>query len=319
MNSTQDTNRNKAPITPVEQIQACNRIETFQQLLSAHSMSFLYYKSDKNQLRTKINTEISEKLKSHKTMIEKEQETQKQAENCIKLHEKLAVLRDEFIKSEVEKYEQEDEEQERLKAAEKEEVRKERQLREKRKAEIEKYKIGRNLGKVDGDFVRELEEKRLKDEIKEAEPRNLERVNYRRFCTVEKEHQKLNKKIDAQMEKLASQEKLERLRQEVRDELRIDEVGFDSERLVGDTKSSLGKVKGGYSGEGMQNDDEIVSLFPLQTFTSAKVMNDPRMKLENALRSAGVNMTGDYAKSAMGRFQTAEPRQMVSSVFRNDR
>jgi len=319
MNSTQNpSSRNKTP-TPVDQIQACNRIEKFQQLLTTHSMSFLYYKSDKNQLKTRINSEISEKLQSHKTLIEKEQETQKQAENCIKLHEKLAVLREEFIKSEVEKFEQEDEEQERLKVVEKEEAKKEREAREKKKAEIEKYRIGRSLGKVDGNFVRELEENRLREEVKELEPRNLERVNYRRFCTVEKEHQKLNKKIGAQMEKLASQEKLERLRQEVRDELKIDEIRFDSERLVADTKSSLGKVKGGYSGDGMLNDEEIVSLFPLQTFTSAKVMNDPRMKLESALRSAGVNMTGDYAKSAMGRFQTTEPRQMVSSVFRNDR
>merc|ERR1712071_750639 len=133
------------------------------------------------------------------------------------------------------------------KVVEKEEARKEREIREKNKAEIEKYKISRSLGKVDGDFVRELEEKRLKNEIKESEPRNLERVNYRRFCTVEKEHKKLNKKIDAQMEKLEIQEKLERLRQEVRDELKIGEVGFDRVRLVGDTKSSLGKVKGGYS------------------------------------------------------------------------
>merc|ERR1712035_52574 len=91
------------------------RIEQYNLMLQNHQKLFFHYNSDKNQLKLKINAEIAEKLKEHQNMMEKEEKARLQAENCVKLHDKLKVMRDEFMKNEVEKFLKEDEREEEKK------------------------------------------------------------------------------------------------------------------------------------------------------------------------------------------------------------
>ena len=85
----------------------------------------------------------------------------------------------------------------------------------------------------------------------------------------------------------------------------MNKIVADEQRLVGDTISSKKKILSEIDSQG---------LFPLTTFNDAKITSDPRIKLEVAMRKAGIKMNNCYARNILAGFDKRGMRNL-SSLF----
>ncbi|ESO82475.1 hypothetical protein LOTGIDRAFT_169949 [Lottia gigantea] len=186
------------------------------------------------------------------------------------------------------------------------------QEREKKHRQETKHKISK--------FQHEKEEKKRREE--EEDKRRLEelyhllneqaeydknRVQFRKEQFDEKTEEKKRQKLQELEEEREKEERLEALRSTVRVT-----AESDPDRLHQNTKAWQKRLE----------DDNLVDiqkpLFEVNSFTSNQVTSDPRIRLEQKLREAGV-VNSVYARQAMAQMKPLHPprRDMLSTAFKD--
>lgn len=202
------------------------------------------------------------------------------------LDERLKVEREEKRKRDQEKAEQEEQER---KLREEEENRKKQQyleeksqLKQKVQAEKERRKeieerIKRNR-EIEAQRQRELDKERMKEIKVVVSGRRQEREN--------KIEQKKQENLARKEKEIEKQKRLEMLAQQVRDEFGLDDVVADPEK-----PTKIMEIR-----KNMEKEEK--PMFNPTSFASSVIEADPRIRIENALREAGL-MNSPYAQSVI--------------------
>ncbi|XP_060080492.1 coiled-coil domain-containing protein 148-like [Ylistrum balloti] len=137
---------------------------------------------------------------------------------------------------------------------------------------------------------------------------DLERIHFREEQIQRKIEDRKRMEEDKEEEEKQREERLEALRLQVRVV-----AESDPERLMKNTQAWDAHVN-----EEVEDDININRpLFEVNSFTSNQVTSDPRIKLENRLRDAGLH-NSDYARHIMSNVKPLNPprRDMESTVFK---
>ncbi|NXT82209.1 CC148 protein, partial [Zapornia atra] len=244
---------------------------------------------------------------AHQAEVESAQARQRQQEVCAQL--KAKVLQWKAQQEEAAKLEAAVAARRKEKEDEKERLQKEQEMirRAREKEEVKKYRAERELE------WREQEEKELQhlEELRqlmaEQAVKDRERVKFRRALL---EERLLQRKELARQEAREAEEKakrLEALRQQVAVAARLDPA-----RVMADTVASKARM-----GVGAKEEFELQKpLFKLQTFSEQQISSDPRLRVELALREAGLHRT-PYARDILPRLPPLKlpRRDTASTVF----
>lgn len=194
---------------------------------------------------------------------------------------------------------------------EEERLRKE-QLREKTRRSQLKQQINR----FHAEKQMKQEEQRKKDmerlvelrrEIEEQVQRDKERVEFRKEQFQQKLQMREAKEKEKQKNDKEKEERLQALRNQV---CKVAEA--NPERMMGNTVAW--RVR--------QQPEEVFTLqrplYQLNTYTDKQIVSDPRVRIEQALRTAGLHNT-PYARQIVSELQPLKPprRDMESAAFRS--
>ncbi|XP_048883232.1 coiled-coil domain-containing protein 148-like [Brienomyrus brachyistius] len=158
--------------------------------------------------------------------------------------------------------------------------------------------------------LREIAEQRLaalRTLMTERARRDMERVQFREEILQRRREEKEGQLLMRLREQEEKQERLESLRKEV-----AVFVEADPERMMKDTQASKNRYQGGA--------EEFVlhkPLYHLHTYTDAQVTSDPRLRIECALREAGLH-SALYAQEVLSGIRPKRPprRDTQSTGFR---
>ncbi|XP_071496573.1 coiled-coil domain-containing protein 148-like [Diadema antillarum] len=137
-----------------------------------------------------------------------------------------------------------------------------------------------------------------------------ERVAFRDHLQQLKVEKMKEDQMRLEEEEMERERRLEALREQVAVHVESDPV-----RMMKDTTASKARM-----GIGAEQDVNIQRpLFDMRTFPSDKVMADPRLKLEQALRQAGLH-ENPYARRMLASTQPLRPprRDMKSTLFKDN-
>ncbi|XP_062043007.1 coiled-coil domain-containing protein 148 isoform X2 [Lepus europaeus] len=175
------------------------------------------------------------------------------------------------------------------------------------KAKIRKYwaKKEQKWQEMEMRDLQRLEE--LKKLIAEQSAKDKERVKYRQDLLEKRLMEKREAALQEAHEEEERQRRLEALRQQV-----AVVAQFDPIRMMSDTMASKTRM-----------DTEIEEfilqkpLFTLNTYNEKQIISDPRLRVELALREAGLHKT-HYAKEILPKISPQKPprRDMESTVFK---
>ena len=181
----------------------------------------------------------------------------------------------------------------------------ERVQKERQKKKLEEYHH-KKLTEMDEALKKEFQIQEAAD-IQQAELalHNLDRVRHREVLRTVKDLQQRKAEERAARVQEEQERKLELLRQTVRVEAPSDPL-----RLLRETKVSLARAIC------KEQVSLQLPLFPLHGYTADTVMADPRVKLEHALREAGLHTTS-YARHVISNAMPPHPprRDQFSTVF----
>lgn len=225
------------------------------------------------------------------------------------LHEKIELWREQ--KLEAMRIEAELEQQ-RLKNVEKELELERQKEGKKRVAEKEKIQVYKEQLQKEHEMEEAQKRERLA-ELRKAmavqADHDKERVAFRQHLQNLKEEQMREEKLRLEEEEKERERRLEALREQVAIHVESDPV-----RMMQDTTSSKARM-----GIGVDQDINIQQpLFAMTTFSSDTVMADPRLKLEQALRQAGLH-DNPYARHMISSTKPLKaPRpDMKSTLFKD--
>ncbi|XP_071504221.1 coiled-coil domain-containing protein 148-like [Diadema antillarum] len=201
----------------------------------------------------------------------------------------------------------------RLRSAQRE-LELEKQKEEKKRA-AEKEKI--NVYKEQLRKEHEAEEAKKRERLAELRKamavqaaHDKERVAFRDHLQQLKVEKMKEDQMRLEEEEMERERRLEALREQVAVHVESDPV-----RMMKDTTASKARM-----GIGAEQDVNIQRpLFDMRTFPSDKVMADPRLKLEQALRQAGLH-ENPYARRMLASTQPLRPprRDMKSTLFKDN-
>ncbi|KAG8432352.1 hypothetical protein GDO86_016843, partial [Hymenochirus boettgeri] len=251
---------------------------------------------------------IAEACSAYETEIIMENDRKKQQEICTELKQKVNQWR------------QHQEEAARLESAiaareREQENKREKQLKERErmqrageKEKIEKYKAEKQqaweeLQKRD---LQRLEQ--LKKLMAQQAEKDKERVVYRQQLLEKRILERREMCLLEEQEEEDRQRRLEALRQQV-----AVIAEFDPVRMMSDTKASKART-------GIETEEEFFlqkPLFDLHTYSERQIISDPRVRIEMALREAGLHNT-TYAAQIMPKISPLKPprKDMESTVFK---
>ncbi|XP_053327851.1 coiled-coil domain-containing protein 148 [Spea bombifrons] len=250
---------------------------------------------------------INEACSAYETERILENDRKKQQEICSELKEKVRHLRAQH------------EEVARLESAiaarnKEREAQREKQQREKEKlhraddrARIQKYKAEKQQAWEELQ-MRDLQRlEQLKEMMAEQAQRDRERALYRQQVL---EQRLLERKELARLEQKEEEERQRRL-DALRQQVAVI-AEFDPVRMMSDTKSFKAKM-------GIGIEQEVVlqkPLFQLCTYNEQQIISDQRVRVEMALREAGLHKT-EYAKEILPKILPPKPprKDMKSTVF----
>ncbi|KAM9305823.1 coiled-coil domain-containing protein 148 [Gastrophryne carolinensis] len=190
---------------------------------------------------------------------------------------------------------------------EKQRLEKEKQHRVDEKDKIQKYKAEKRQA-WEEQQRRDLERlEQLRRIMAQQAEKDRERVIYRQ--------QQLEKRLLERKEMVLHEEEVEIERQRRLNALRQQVAviaEFDPVRMMGDTKAWKAKL-----GIGIEEVVLQKPLFELHTYTEQQIVSDPRVRVEMALREAGLHRTV-YAKEILPQILPPRPprRDMESTVFK---
>ncbi|XP_069841203.1 coiled-coil domain-containing protein 148 isoform X2 [Dendropsophus ebraccatus] len=197
---------------------------------------------------------------------------------------------------------QEEEEQEKQRRE------KEKLQRANEKEKIQKYKAEKQQAWEEQER-RDLQRlEQLKKIMAQQAEKDRERVVYRQEMLEKRLSERKEMAIHEEQVELERQRRLEALRQQV-----AVIAEFDPVRMMSDTKAWKARL-------GIGTEEEIVlqkPLFDLHTYTEQQIICDPRVRVEMALREAGLHTTS-YAKEILTKILPPKPprKDMESTVFK---
>ncbi|XP_026073975.1 coiled-coil domain-containing protein 148 isoform X2 [Carassius auratus] len=194
---------------------------------------------------------------------------------------------------------------------EEEKLRKEQQREKTKRAQVKKQ-----INTFNAEKQRKQEMQRKKDmerlaelrrEIEEQVQKDKERVNFRKEQFQQKLQMREAEEKQKQKEDKEREERLQALRNQVSKVAKA-----DPERMMGNTV--VWRVR--------QQPEEVFTLqrplYQLNTYTDSQIVSDPRVRIEQALRTAGIHNT-PYARQILSEIQPLKPprRDMESAAFRS--
>ncbi|KAJ8314063.1 hypothetical protein KUTeg_008624 [Tegillarca granosa] len=190
--------------------------------------------------------------------------------------------------------------QEKLKMEEE----RDRKKREEDKLLVQKFYEERNRKRREQEAKYEERLEELKKIMEEQAKYDKERVAFREQQIALKNEEKERKKEEIEEEKREVERRLEALRQQVR-------VVAESnpERLIQNTQAWQNRLAGEEEDINIQK-----PLFDITGFTAKQITSDPRLKLEQRLREAGLH-NSDYARHVLANVAPPQPprRDMESN------
>lgn len=265
---------------------------------------------DREDLLVKIKATFVDAWAAYEEAAEKAKTRKKQESICQELYKKVLAFREQ--KLEVLKLQavivakQQEEEERELRAAEE----REQKHRAQQHKQIQDY---RERKEKEREMSAERERKRLRElQEKMAEQAVLdhERVKYREEQLHLRQEAKQKAKELALEQELEKEKRLDRLRQQV--QVHVED---DPERIYKNTEASQARMASMYEEElELQH-----PLFDVHGYDERKISSDRRLKVEKALRDAGMH-NSDYARMIMAAVKPPqEPRKdQHSTAFKYD-
>ncbi|XP_038645520.1 coiled-coil domain-containing protein 148-like [Scyliorhinus canicula] len=264
---------------------------------------------DKKDLLMKTVMIFAEACIAHEADVLLANDRRKQQEICAELSHKVQQMR------------AQQEEMARLEAAiaaqkREREIEQERKKREKEmcRRATDKEKIKQHY--AEKQWKREELEQRhkqrlgeLKNEMAEQAERDRERVKHRQELLQERRLEKKALILQQMQEEEERQKHLDAYWQKF-----AVTAQFDPVRMMSDTEASKARI-----GIGTQEEfSPQKPLFYLSTYTDKQVVADPRVRIEQALREAGLHNTF-YAREVLSKIPPARPprRDMESTLFKD--
>ncbi|XP_039179898.1 coiled-coil domain-containing protein 148 isoform X2 [Crotalus tigris] len=292
------------------------------QSLVAHEKSWDHYYFTRSQWRVlmfnwvqakktflvKAVMTLTEACAAYETEMMVANNRRKQREICANLKEKVLLWR------------AQQEEAARLEAAiaaRKKEEKDEQEKFRKEKELLQRAEDKQKMKKYWAEKQRKWQEREAKDLLRLAEFKNLmaeqiikdkERVQFRQKLL---EKHLMEKKVAILKEAQEEEERKKRL-DALRKQVAI-VAEFDPARMVADTVASKARM-------GIGTEEEFIlqkPLFVLHTFNAEQIISDTRVRVELALREAGLHSTA-YAQELLPKIPPPKPprRDMVSTIFK---
>ncbi|XP_072274293.1 coiled-coil domain-containing protein 148 isoform X2 [Pyxicephalus adspersus] len=197
---------------------------------------------------------------------------------------------------------QEEEQRERQKK-EREELQRAEEKEKIQKYKAEKRQAWEELQRRD---VERLEQ--LRRIMTQQAEKDKERVVYRQHLLEKRLLERKEMALQDEQVEMERQKRLEALRKQV-----AVIAEFDPVRMMGDTKAWKARM-------GIGTEEEVVlqkPLFELHTYNEQQIVSDPRIRVEMALRDAGLHQTS-YAKEILPKILPPKPprKDMESTVFK---
>ncbi|XP_018408668.1 PREDICTED: coiled-coil domain-containing protein 148 [Nanorana parkeri] len=197
-----------------------------------------------------------------------------------------------------------------------EEEQRERQSKEKEKLQradekekIQKYKAEKQQAweELQRRDIERLEQ--LRRIMTQQAEKDRERVVYRQQLLEKRLLERKEMALHDEQVEMERQRRLEALRQQV-----AVIAEFDPVRMMSDTKAWKARM-------GIGTEEEVVlqkPLFELHTYSEQQIISDPRIRVEMALRDAGLHKTS-YAKEILPKIPPPKPprKDMESTIFKN--
>lgn len=180
--------------------------------------------------------------------------------------------------------------------------------RENEKEKIQNYKAGKQQA-WEEQQSRDLQRlEQLKKIMAQQAEKDRERIVYRQQLLEKRLSERKETALHEEQVELERQRRLDALRQQV-----AIIAEFDPVRMMSDTKAWKARL-------GIGAEEEIVlqkPLFDLYTYNEQQIISDPRVRVEMALREAGLHKT-DYAKEILTTILPPKPprRDMESTIFK---
>ncbi|EAY01454.1 hypothetical protein TVAG_490420 [Trichomonas vaginalis G3] len=216
------------------------------------------------------------------------------------LDERLKVEREEKRKRDLEKQEQEEIERQKKE----EEERKQKQLYNEEKMQLKnRVNAEKERRKEIEDRIqrnREIEAERQKAELKERRKEMKVVVSGRRQIEEIRKRERQAKDRERYQQKLEQQKRLEMLAQQVRDEFGLDDLVADPEK-----PTKIMEIR-------RNAEKEEKPMFNPTSFASSVIEMDPRIRIENALREAGL-MNSPYAQNVITQMSALRPAPGMES------
>ncbi|XP_012691808.2 coiled-coil domain-containing protein 148 [Clupea harengus] len=266
------------------------------------------WQRDRAELLLKAQVTLEEARQQHQQQCALQDDRRHQEHICGQLRDKLQQWR------------AHQEEVAQLEAAIAERRREEEEERMKREQERELAKRTRQKEQVKqfySELSRRREDMQRRDEERLRELRSVmeeqarsdkERVQFREELLLQRREDKEARDL----QKLKDEEEREDRLQALRNQVAV-VADADPERMMGDTKA--------WKGRQQPAEEEFVlqrPLYHLNTYTDTQIVSDPRVRIEQALRQAGLHNTL-YAKEVLSTVQPPRPprRDMQSTAFKS--
>ncbi|XP_027721506.1 coiled-coil domain-containing protein 148-like [Vombatus ursinus] len=267
----------------------------------------LNWAKDKKDFIQKAITTVAEACTAYEMETVLAQDRKKQLELCAVLKEKVLQWR--AHQEEEAKLEHNIIIRRREKEKKEEKLRKEKEIlqREEEKKKIKEYwdKKEQKWQEIEKRDLQRLEQ--VRKIMAEQAIKDQERVKFRQGLLEKRWMERKEMAIKETKEQEEREKRLEALRKQVSIVAQVDHV-----RMMADTLASKARM-------GIGTEEEFVlqkPLFKLNTYTEPQIISDPRLRIELALREAGLHRTL-YAKEILPKISPYKlpRRDMASTVF----
>lgn len=264
----------------------------------------------REDLLVKVKATFVDALAAYEEAAEKAKTRKKQEDICQELYKKVLAFREEKLEAlklqaVIAAKQQEEEEQELRAAEERERKRRDHQHKQIQDFREQKEREKEISAEAERQRLAELQEKMAKQAVLDHE-----RVKYR------EEQLRLHNEAKQKAKELALEQEQEKERRldKLRQQVQV-HVEDDPERIFKTTEATQARMASMYEEElELQH-----PLFPVHGYDEKKMAGDRRLKVERALRDAGIH-NSDYARRVMASIKPPqEPRKdQHSTLFKYD-
>ncbi|XP_061734992.1 coiled-coil domain-containing protein 148-like [Nerophis ophidion] len=253
------------------------------------------WQQDQEELLAKALATLQEARDAYQEELELQRDRQHQQDICIRLREKLQQWR--AHQEEVAQLQGSiaARQQEEAEAILKREQEKEAALRAHQKEKLRKFNLEQQKRREELEQRDQERLAKLRCAMEEQARQDRERVRFRAEVLAQRKEEKEACELERYREEAEKQNRLEALRSQV-----AVVAQSDTERMMGDTQSWRNRYLN------MKEVDIQKPLFGLNTYTDAQIVADPRLRVEQALRNAGLHHT-DYAQEVLAHIKPPRP------------